>query len=56
MEAATKILAEVLIELAGETKLTRMEPKVRVEIQQLKARVKIQQLKELKVLLIAIRY
>ena len=54
-EAAVEILAEVFIKLAGETELTRTEPKARVEIQQLKAQVEIQQLKELKVLLIVVR-
>ena len=55
-EAAAEILTEVLIELAGETKLARTEPKAQVKIRQLKVRVKIQQLKELEVLLIAVRY
>ena len=55
-EATAKILAEVLVELASEIELVRTEPKAQVKIQQLKAQVKIQQLKELKVLLIAIRY
>ena len=36
-EAAVEILAEVLVELAGETELARTEPKVRVKIRQLKA-------------------
>ena len=40
-EAAAEILAEVLVELTGETKLARTEPEARVEIQQLKARVEI---------------
>ena len=54
-EAAAEILAEVLVELAGETELAQTEPKARVEIRQLEAQVEIQQLKELKVLLIAVR-
>ena len=40
-EAAAEILAEVLIELTGETKLARTEPKAQVKIQQLKTQVKI---------------
>ena len=55
-EAAAEILAEVLMELASKTKLAWTEPEVQIKIQQLKAQVKIQQLKELKVLLIAVRY
>ena len=32
-EATVEILAEVLVELAGETELARTEPEVRVKIQ-----------------------
>ena len=36
-EAAAEILAEVLVELTGETELVWTEPEAQVEIQQLKA-------------------